>query len=371
MGKIVNVVSVFLLLVIIFIPFPASHLSFNTVFTQFVYQDLVIAFANVLNIEIISLNFDSDSVSLIILLLFLFCISLSALFFKQANDKICAFAKVISCYYLIFVLLSYGLNKVFLEQFPMPEANILYSDFGVLQKDILYWSVLGLAPVYTFLIGFAECSIAFLLFFRKTRLFGLFLSVLSFSYIFIINISFDISVKIFSFLLMLITMYQLYFYRARIKKLTVFIFSKTVKQPSSLMLAVKTFVLFLFISILTVPYLLENQSDKDLSGAYYLEDSSCVNNSKAFNIKRLFILKQGYVVFENTNEEMIDYKIIRFDNFLSLEKQQNITTFVIKNKDKNSLILQHAGCTYVFKILPVDELPVFTHKNHLFIDYVH
>lgn len=371
MVRILNVASVFLLLVIIFIPFPASHLSFNTFFTQFVFQDLVIAFANVLNIEIISLNFDSDSVALAILLLFLICISSLVLFFKKTNDKIYAFTRMISCYYLIFVLLSYGLNKVFLEQFPMPEANILYSNFGVLQKDILYWSILALAPVYTFLIGFAECSIAFLLFFRKTRLFGLFLSVISLSYIFIINISFDISVKIFSFLLILITIYQLYFYKARIKKLTILIFSKTLKQPNSLRLAVKTFVLFLFISILTVPYLLNDQSDKDFSEAYYLEGSSCVNSSKAFNIKRLFILKQGYVVFENTNEQMIDYKIIRFDNFLSLEKQQNITTFVIKNKDENSLILEHAGCIYVFKILPVDELPVFTHKNHLFIDYVH
>ena len=278
---------------------------------------------------------------------------------------------MVSCYYLIFVLLWYGLNKVFLQQFPIPEANILYSNFGVLQKDILYWSVLGLAPIYTFLIGFVECSIAFLLFFRKTRLFGLFLSLLSFSYIFIINISFDISVKIFSALLILIAIYQLCFYKKEIKKLTVFIFSKTVKQSNSLRLAVKTFVLFLFISILTVPYLLENQSDKDLSVAYYLAGSSCANSSKAFDVKRLFILKQGYVVFENANEEMIDYRIIKYDTVLSLEKQQNITTFVIKNKDKNSLILQYADCTYIFKTLPVDELPVFTHKNHLFIDYVH
>ncbi len=370
MGKIINVVSVFLLLAIIFIPFPASHLSFNTVFTQFVFQDLVIAFANVFNIEVVTLSFDSDSVSLVILLFFLFCISSSALFFKQTNNKICPFVSVVSCYYLIFVLLSYGLNKVFLQQFPMPEANILYSNFGVLQKDILYWSVLGLAPVYTFLIGFAECSIAFLLFFRKTRLFGLFLSLLSFSYIFIINISFDISVKIFSFLLILITIYQLYFYKDEIKKVMV-VLTKAEKRINPLRLAIKTFVLFLFISILTVPYLLENQSDKDLSVAYYLAGSSCPNSSKAFDIKRLFILKQGYVVFENSNEEMIDYRIIKYDTVLSLEKQQNITTFVIKNKDKNSLILQHADCTYIFKTLPVDELPVITHKNHLFIDYVH
>lgn len=371
MGKIINVVSVFLLLAIIFIPFPASHLSFNTIFTQFVFQDLVVAFANVFNIEIVTLNFDSDSVSLAILLFFLLCISLLALLFKQTKDKICTIVKVISCYYLIFVLLSYGLNKVFLQQFPQPEYNILYSNFGFLQKDILYWSVLGLAPIYTFLIGFIECCIAFLLFFRKTRLIGLLFALLSFSYISIINISFDISVKIFSFLLILITIYQLYFYKEKLKQLVVFLFPKIVNKSNSLRLAIKTFALLLFICVLTVPYILEMQSEKEVSNAYYLENSSCINSSKAFDIKRLFILKQGYVVFENTNEEMIDYKIIRFDDFLSIEKQQNITTFVIKNKDRNSLILEHANCTYIFKILPFEELPVFTHKNHLFIDYVH
>lgn len=371
MYKLRNTIAVFIFLAIIFVPLPVSHLSLNTIITQFLFQDLVVFVANSLKIELVSLSFDSDSVSLAILLFFLLCTSLLALFFKQTNNKICTVVKVTSCYYLIFVLLSYGLNKVFLQQFPMPEANILYSNFGVLQKDILYWSVLGLAPVYTFFIGVIECLIAVLLFFKKTRLIGLQLALTSFIYIFIINISFDISVKMYSFLLIIITIYQLFFYQNEIKKVLENLFSKTSKQTNSLQIALKTFVFLTFLSVLLVPYLINIQTNKTASEAYSLESFSCDDNLKLKNIKRLFILKQGYVVFENTNEEMIDYRVVKYDTVLSLEKQQNITTFVIKYKDKNSLILKDANCTYNFKVMPVEELPVFTHKNHLFIDYVH
>lgn len=371
MFKATKIVSVFLLLAILFIPFPTSHLSFNTIFTQFFFQDLVIVFANLLSVEIVTLNFDSDSVSLAILLFLLFCISFVALLFKKTQDKIIAVVKIISCYYLIFVLLSYGLNKIFLAQFPKPDVNILYSNVGILQKDILYWSVLGLAPVYTFFIGVIECLIAVLVFFKKTRLIGLLLALTSFIYIFIINISFDISVKMYSFLLIIITIYQLFFYQNEIKKVLENLFSKTSKQTNSLQIALKTFVFLTFLSVLLVPYLINIQTNKTASEAYSLESFSCDDNLKLKNIKRLFILNDGFAVFENTNEEMIDYRIVRFDSHLVLEKQQNITTFVIKSKNKNSLTLEHANCTYFFKILPVEELPVFTHKNHLFIDYVY
>lgn len=210
MYRIINVASVFLLLAIVFVPLPTSHLDFNVHITQFLFQDLVKLLSNFFTIEMIAVNFDSDSVSLAILLCVLFAISLVALFFKK-NEKISHITQIVSCYYLIFVLLIYGFNKLFLEQFPEPESNVLYTNFGMLQKDILYWSVLGLAPTYTFLIGFVECLAAFLLFFRKTRLFGLLLAFVSFSYIFVINISFDISVKIYSFLLLLITVFNCIF----------------------------------------------------------------------------------------------------------------------------------------------------------------
>ena len=369
MHRIVNVVSVFLLLAIVFIPLPASHLDFNVHITQFLFQDIVKLLSNFFKIEMIAVNFDSDSVSLAILLCVFFAISLITLFFKK-NEKFNYIAQIISCYYLIFVLLIYGFDKLFLEQFPEPESNILYTNFGMLQKDILYWSVLGLAPTYTFLIGFVECLIAFLLFFRKTRLLGLLLAFVSFSYIFVVNISFDISVKIFSFLLLLITVFQLYFYRDKLKKLIHVLFEKAKDQSKPIQLALKTFVMLSFISVLLIPYFSSMKQNNNFSAAYEMQTTTCNPSIAALNFKRMYVLKQGYVVFENAKEQMTDYKIVKFDDVLSLEKRQNITTFVVKYKDKNTLVLDSEGCSYTFKTISVGKLPVFTHKNHLFIDYV-
>ncbi|MBA5793052.1 hypothetical protein H1R17_05715 [Flavobacterium sp. xlx-214] len=369
MYRIVNVVSVFLLLAIVFVPLPTSHLDFNVHITQFLFQDLVKFLSNFFKIKMIGVDFDSDSVSLAILLYVLFAISLVAFFFKK-SEKFNHIVQIISGYYLIFVLLVYGFNKLFLEQFPEPESNILYTNFGMLQKDILYWSVLGLAPTYTFLIGFLECLTAFLLFFRKTRLFGLLLAFVSFSYIFIVNISFDISVKIFSFLLLLITVFQLYFYRDKLKKLSYVLFEKSAKQSKPIQLAAKSFVMLSFISVLLIPYFSSMEHNNIFSVAYELQTTTCNPKIAALNFKRMYVLKQGYVVFENAKEQMIDYKIVKFDEVLRLEKRQNITTFVVKYKDKNTIVLDNEGCSYTFKTISVEKLPVFTHKNHLFIDYV-
>jgi len=364
MYRIVNVVSVFLLLVIVFVPLPASHLNFNLHITQFLFQDLVKFLSNFFKIEMIAVNFDSDSVSLAILLCVLFAISLFALFFKK-SEKFNYIAQIISCYYLIVVLLIYGFNKLFLEQFPEPESNILYTNFGMLQKDILYWSVLGLAPTYTFFIGLVECLTAFLLFFKRTRLIGLLLAFLSFNYIFIVNVSFDISVKVFSLLLLLVTIFQLYFYRERLKKLANVLFEKSTKQSKPINLALKSFVMLSFISVLLIPYFSSINVNEEVSAAYELQATTCKTSASTLNLKRMYVLKQGFVVFENKEEQMTDYKILNFDEVIRLEKRQNITTFVVKYKDKNTLILEKDDCSYTFKTLNVMKLPVFTHKNHL------
>jgi len=38
------------------------------------------------------------------------------------------------------MLLNYGTDKLFLEQFYKPDANILFTPLGFLDSDILFWS---------------------------------------------------------------------------------------------------------------------------------------------------------------------------------------------------------------------------------------
>lgn len=147
-------------------------------------------------------------------------------------------------------------------------------------------------------------------------------------------------------------------------------FEKTKNQSKPIQLAAKSFVMLSFISVLLIPYFSSMEHNNIFSVAYELQTTTCNPKIAALNFKRMYVLKQGYVVFENAKEQMIDYKIVKFDEVLRLEKRQNITTFVVKYKDKNTIVLDNEGCSYTFKTISVEKLPVFTHKNHLFIDYV-
>ncbi|MEL6135447.1 MAG: hypothetical protein AAFR59_18970, partial [Bacteroidota bacterium] len=51
-------------------------------------------------------------------------------------------------YYLAFILLRYGFDKMFLSQFPFPSPNLLYARLESLNPDILYWSAVGTSPTY-------------------------------------------------------------------------------------------------------------------------------------------------------------------------------------------------------------------------------
>lgn len=107
-------------------------------------------------------------------------------------------------YYLALQLLVYGFNKLFKWQFYLPEPNTLYTPLGQLSPDILYWSAMGVSRTFSLITGGIEVVAAVLLLLRKTVLAGVLLSIVALLNIFIINISFDVSVKLYSLFLLLL-----------------------------------------------------------------------------------------------------------------------------------------------------------------------
>ena len=99
---------------------------------------------------------------------------------------------------LFFFLMKYGWNKVTKSQFYMPEPNTLYTPMGQLSRDIAYWSLMGSSYSYTFFLGLFEILVAFLLIFKRTQFLASILTVGVFTQIFLVNCSFDISVKLLS-----------------------------------------------------------------------------------------------------------------------------------------------------------------------------
>ncbi|PWL30535.1 MAG: hypothetical protein DCO96_06050 [Fluviicola sp. XM-24bin1] len=99
---------------------------------------------------------------------------------------------------IAFFLLKYGLEKWTRLQFPTPPPNILHAETGSLDKDILFWSLMGTSKVYAGFMGFIEILAGALLFFRRTRFIGGYLALGVFANVFALNIGFDITVKLLS-----------------------------------------------------------------------------------------------------------------------------------------------------------------------------
>lgn len=361
-------IGIYVLLLILFLPLPLSNLNLNLGWTEFIFQQPIEFLAKILNLKMAVTDFSSDSVSLFLLVvLLLFCSLLLSL--VKIPKKFHVGIDMLARFYLILILLAYGLNKVLGWQFPFPEANVLFAPFGFLQKDILYWSTLGLSPFYTISIGLIECLIALLIFIDRTRLLGLLMAFFSFLYILLINISFDISVKIYSTLLLVITTYQLLNYRENMKVLFAEIFKPKAKN-SPLIDAVKLFVFFVILSIVSVPYLLNFNANQAFSASFELINKKCTKEHDNWGIEKIFFLQQGYVVFQDRANKMDDYKLIQIDPKLIVEKEGRLYDFQIERLDEKMLILHTKYCEYHFQAISTDELPINQHQNHFFIDDV-
>jgi hypothetical protein len=90
------------------------------------------------------------------------------------------------------------LVKVFKYQFYLPEPNTLYTPLGEVPRDLLFWSTMGTSRSYSVFSGCLEVLAGGLFFWRRTTLVGALLALGIMANVLAINLSFDISVKIFS-----------------------------------------------------------------------------------------------------------------------------------------------------------------------------
>lgn len=111
--------------------------------------------------------------------------------------------RVATRYYLGVVMLSYGLSKVFKVQFPAPDVYRLTETYGDFSPMGLAWSFMGFSTAYCIFTGLGEVIGGSLLFFRKTRLLGSLILIAVMSNVVMINLCYDVPVKLFSSTLLL------------------------------------------------------------------------------------------------------------------------------------------------------------------------
>ncbi len=163
---------------------------------------------SVFGIENLQTNYDNgggdttfDYVYHFVQLIVCFLLALVALFAipKRVNYTTLKYWTFVALRYeLAFLMMEYGFAKVFKTQFPFPNLARLTEPYGESSPMGLLWAFMGYSTGYNIFIGMAEILGGFLLFWRRTATFG---AVLTFSVMLnvaLLNMFYDVAVKIFS-----------------------------------------------------------------------------------------------------------------------------------------------------------------------------
>lgn len=277
----------------------------------------------------------SDSTGFYVNALFVLTVAVLASVVWSLADKRCNHCRLLyhclrvgARYYLCTQWFTYGFSKLFKWQFYLPEPNTLYTPFGQLSPDILYWSTMGLSRTYSVLTGSIEVVAGLLLLFRRTALLGAAISLAALLNIFIVNLSFDISVKLYTLFLLLLCAVVLMpgakgLWAAFLQRRYV----PVVPQPTAPLkyrrayIVLKVLVILLMVVDGLALYIQSGNYNDDeqprppLHGAYdvtlfvkegdtvlpLITDTSC--------LRRVFVHRQGYFITQAMNDELKDYEL--------------------------------------------------------------
>jgi hypothetical protein len=100
---------------------------------------------------------------------------------------------------LASAMFGYGVNKVFGLQFPEPGMQRLLQPYGDSSPMGLMWTFMGASQPYTMFAGWMETIGGLLLCFRRTQLVGALWTAGVMTNVFVLNMCYDIPVKLYSF----------------------------------------------------------------------------------------------------------------------------------------------------------------------------
>jgi len=114
--------------------------------------------------------------------------------YSKLNYWLCLFTR----YYISLVAFLYGIIKVFLLQMPFPNYSMLSTTLGDLLPMHLSWMFIGYSAQYQIFSGAMEILVGLLLLYRRTATMGAILGTAVFTNVMLLNLAYDIPVKIFS-----------------------------------------------------------------------------------------------------------------------------------------------------------------------------
>src|SRR3954470_14976708 len=101
-------------------------------------------------------------------------------------------------YYVASAALSYGIIKLFALQMPFPSLSQLSTPLGDLLPMRFSWLFIGYSVPYQFFSGAMETTAGLLLMYRGTVTAGIFAATGAFMNVVMINLAYDVPVKLYA-----------------------------------------------------------------------------------------------------------------------------------------------------------------------------
>lgn len=373
--------EIFLGLGILLIPFSFHLFTFHQEILRwlFVPIDIQIAKGFGLGPQLFDISSDSQlfyiHLLVILILSFIVTVVIKNGLSEDKQRRMKLWLRIAIAYYLSLILFKYGLDKLFLAQFPNPEANLLFTPLGKLDKDILFWSTMGSSPHYSIFMGICELIPAVLLLFHRTRSLGGLLATIVFTNVLAINFSFDISVKIFAGFLVLLSIYLAFpalrnIYNVIIREqITIPLQSIALRFPSKPF--VKSFAILAILTEALFPYITsgnfndDHSSRPNLHGAYENLDPNA-------EIERVFFHRDNYIIFQNRKDEMNDlsYELNSTENKLIAEDYENnsFEIQILGNYNQHLILKMPDESILKLKKIDTNKLPLLKGQFHWSVD---
>ncbi len=106
-------------------------------------------------------------------------------------------------------MIGYGIDKVVPLQMPYPSLTRLLEPFGNFSPMGVLWQSVGAAPAFESYVGCAETLAGVLLIFPRTTMLGALIALGDMTHVFMLNMTYDVPVKLFSFHLILMALFLL------------------------------------------------------------------------------------------------------------------------------------------------------------------
>lgn len=360
--------GLFLILLFAFLPYPIHILGREEGILYPLISAPLNQLCSLFGIKNFNPNLLSDGKMQYLLLLCILTLSLILLFIllqlEINKEKVLSYLRKLNLLILSFFLIRYGFDKLFGGQFDVVEGNLLQQELKDFDKDLLFWVTVQSSSLFNITSGIIEILAGLSILNSFTRKFGIILALISTSFILLLNISFDINVKILSFGLLLQSMYALIPYLKNMKEV-LFPSTKMVvlyrDSDAHFMKAwqLSIFILFCITESVIIP--LQHTKQKHIwANSYSVEGNE--SNYIHLHTDEYLITQNG----DQFSSKKIQIIPKANDNFLVLGKQIK-STLVLSNSKEPSLWIT-GNDTLKLKIVDFSEAPYLQDDFHLFTE---